>query len=203
MTIAWVALEKAIQDFVVTTSGLGGASVIWADQNGPRPDAPYIDMELVLERIGRDWIDVDDAAAPSSGAEIDLKVRGQRRLSIRLRCFGATSVGVTSPKAILNDVVSKSLVPSVQDALVLAEIGMAEFSQIQNVTGVLNSTKLEPRAMLDITAFVASEVSETGTYVSDVDVTDQISVPDNEFTICFDPPASATRAGIMWAPQKY
>ena len=183
MTIAWATIEDAIVAWVVAGSGIAAGKVIWADQNGERPDAPYIDVRLDIDSVGQDWLDTDDAAAPSPGAEIDMFSRGVRRLTITLRCFGGPAIGTVSPRARLDGVRSSRRLPSNVDALRVAGVGVASFSPIQSIGEALNSSKIEPRSMMTIIAFAASEVSETGTYVSDTEITDQVSVPDNVFTV--------------------
>lgn len=181
--IAWVAVENAIHDWIVSATGLVGAQVIQVDQNGPRPVGAYVDYSLDIQRVGQDWLDVEDADVPEPGAEINQVARGVRRMTIRMRCFGGDATGAASSKAHLENVVSKFIFPSISDALNVAGVGVTSFSNVTNISGVINSTRLEPRAMLTVVAFLASEVSETGTYVSDVEATDQISDPDNIFTV--------------------
>lgn len=183
MTIAWTTVEDAIQDWVVTASGLAGNKVIWVTQNGPRPDVPYISIDADIQRVGQDWADTADAAVPAPGAEIDQLARGTRRMMINIQCFGGTATGNTSSRAILENVVSKFQLPSVRGALVANGVGVASFSNVSNISGVLNSTRFEPRATVEAVAFLASEVSETGTYFSKVDVTNEIPDPDSTFTV--------------------
>lgn len=48
MSIDWATVEKAVQDFVVSTSGLADTHVIWAD-GMPRPAGTYIAMSITDE----------------------------------------------------------------------------------------------------------------------------------------------------------
>lgn len=181
--IPWVTVEDAIHDWIVSATGIPGARVIPIDQNGPRPDGPYVDFDLDVSRIGQDWVDVEDADTPSPGAEIVHKARGTRRMVARLRCFGGDASGAASSKALLENVQSTYVLPVRHAAIAAAGIGVASFSTVTNISGVINSTRLEARAMLDVTCYLGSEVEEAGTYVSAVEVTDQISDPDNVFTV--------------------
>ena len=55
------AIEDAIQSWVTSGSGLPSTNVIWSDQQGPRPPAPYISMRLSEEdQDGLDWYDTED-----------------------------------------------------------------------------------------------------------------------------------------------
>jgi hypothetical protein len=183
MTIAWTTVEDGIQDWVVAATGLAGDKVIWSKQNSPRPAAPYVEVALDVKRTGQDWIDTDDAAAPSAENELDYFSRGNRIATIRLNCFGGPPRGPSSAGALLNNVISKHRLPTNHQILINAGVGVSSFGDVLDISGVLNTSKIESRASLTVMGFLSSEVSETGTYVSDVEVTDQISVPDNVFTV--------------------
>lgn len=183
MTVAWTTVEDAVHAWVATASGITGSKVIWTGQNGARPAVPYIEVGLDVQRLGQDWIDTADAASPSPENEIDYLARGNRRLIVTINAYGTPSTGTSTAKALLDAVMSKFKLPSIHDALVVAGVGVSTFGDIIDISAALNTSKIETRASLEAVAFLASEVSETGTYISDVDVTDQISVPDNEFTV--------------------
>lgn len=60
-SLQWSTIELAIQAWITAGSGLPSSSVVWAQQNAPRPVAPFISMRLtVLEHQGRDWLDRAD-----------------------------------------------------------------------------------------------------------------------------------------------
>jgi len=183
MTIAWATVENAVQSWFSTASGIAGAQVIWEGQNQGRPAAPYISIAAEVESVGQDWTNVEDNPSPSSGNEILHKARGVRRMTLRVSCFGGDAKGAASSRAILENVKAKKVLPSIHEALVIAGVGVSSMSKVTSISGVLNSTKLEPRATLDIVCYLASEVEEAGTYVSTVEATDQITVPDNVFTV--------------------
>lgn len=55
------ALENALQAWATTGSALASTKVIWAQQDAPRPAAPYIALRVVrLRQIGQDWYDAID-----------------------------------------------------------------------------------------------------------------------------------------------
>lgn len=58
MTIAYETVEDALYDYVQVASGLAEELVLWAEQDGPRPEGVFISMNLVDEDdYGLDWID--------------------------------------------------------------------------------------------------------------------------------------------------
>lgn len=108
------------------------------------------------------------ATTTRAGAEIKHTVRGTRRLTISIQCYGADATEAVRPSAILNDVMTKALFPSIADPLDTAGIGLAIFSEIQEFDVPLGSTT-EPRGLLTVTAHLAEEVSEDGTYIETAD----------------------------------
>lgn len=61
MTIAWFTVQNALQAWVSASTGIPSSRVIWSQQNGPRPAAPYITLRLNnIRRIGQDWLQAVD-----------------------------------------------------------------------------------------------------------------------------------------------
>lgn len=75
------------------------------------------------------------------------------------------------------------MLPSISQALSEGGIGISTFGDVIDVSGLLQSTNIESRAALDVRMNLAAEIQETGTYFSNVEVTDEISTPDNDFTV--------------------
>lgn len=67
------------------------------------------------------------------------------------------------------------MLPSIADPLDTAEIGIGSFDDVQSIDGIVNSTILEPRALLSIQLFLAQEKTETGTYIETVELEGTIS----------------------------
>ena len=177
MTIAIVTVEDAINAWIAAGSGFDAdTNVIWAQQAAPRPATPYIALRMtLLEQHGQDWYDIRDAAVPAPGAEIDAVVRGVRKGTLNIACFGDAATGVNMPAMTLDNVMLAARLPSVRDALNIAQIGINGFSPIRSIDGGPTATVFEPRAILDCRFNVPTEVAETLTYIELVEVTDQIT----------------------------
>ena len=53
----WVTVQKAIQNWLVTGSGLAANHVIWEGQSSPRPAPPFISLNLLsITGRGQDWV---------------------------------------------------------------------------------------------------------------------------------------------------
>lgn len=170
--IVWATIQDALRVWVETGSGLPAGKVIWSRQNAPRPDAPYIALgTIAIQRAGRDWNDVEDAAVPAPGAEIELKTRGVRTMIIQLQAFGGDPTGAASPDALLHDVMTQAARQSQRELFEVAGMGLLTLSDVQPLEGDLQGSILEPRAVSQATFALASEVTETATYIETVEVT--------------------------------
>lgn len=175
----WPTVQKGIQDWVEG----GGVTAIWADQGGPRPSTPYISMQpyqLVVH--GQDWDKVEINEGGDPGEEVIHRVRGPRELFVRLTCFAAVAVGATMPLAILNTVKTRRRLPSVKSLLQTAGCGVARFSTAVAVPGIIG-TKFEPRATMDVAIFLMEELTELGTLIETLEITNEIPEPDDEFVV--------------------
>lgn len=168
--ISWDDVEDAIQQWIVATSGLADDHVFWVDQEGPRVSTPYISLSvLTVQPVGQDWVDTEYDEAGDPGEEYIFKQRGNRRVTISIQCFGGQPTGQLSPRSILNTVVSKHRLPSAA-ALADMGIGIASFTAVKPISGVINSSIFEPRAVCEATFFLSEEVAEFGTYIDTVEL---------------------------------
>lgn len=167
--IPWATVEDAFHAWVSSASGI---ETIWSQQNAARPDKPYVAIQVMsIRRIGQDWQDVEDAAVPVPDATIDLKARGVRECLLQMQAFADSATGATMPLAVLESVVASAAHESNRVALNAAGIGIAAFTPIKAIDGVIGSANFEPRAVVESRFFLASEVAETGTHIDTVELT--------------------------------
>jgi hypothetical protein len=108
-----------------------------------------------------------------AGAEVEHKIQGLREFILEVRCFDAAAVGDNMAVARLNNVITKSQLPSIRNALRVAGIGISRFEPVLDVTSVVGETVLEPRAHLRVIGYLADEVSENTTFIERTDLTDE------------------------------
>ena len=168
MTVGLTALENAIHVWAEASTGL---PAVWSKQQGTRPSGAYVELAGTLRTVGQDWLDIEDAAAPSPGAEIEFKARGVRELELTVQCFGGSHRGATSGLGYLEAMIAKSRLPSHRDLLDAAGWTPASFEPTVDISGVIGGSVFEPRARFVCRGFAASEVSETGTYIEIVEIT--------------------------------
>lgn len=118
--------------------------------------------------------DTDDTLR--TGSEIAHIVRGQRQAILSLQCFAGMGQGqsATVPVQLLENVLSAYLIPSIKDVLVAAKIGFGPPPNIKAVDGAMGFSVFEPRAMVEIRLFLASETAgattEAGPIIQYVEV---------------------------------
>lgn len=177
-------LEDAIYTWVRVGSGLAAENVNWAAQNQRSPVGAHITLRMrAIRPVGNDWVDVEDNPTPSAGAEVLYKVRGMRRVTLTIACFGESPIGAAGPLAIVNDVLTALALPSRSAALAGAGVGISSIAEVLALDGVEGSTTFEPRAQVDVFFYATAELVETGTYIEHVEVENQVANPDEDFTI--------------------
>lgn len=167
----WSTIEQGIQAWAAAGSGLPDGRVIWSLQSGDRPATPYIALRLTAVRVvGTDWNEAVDAASPTSGAEIEHRARGHRRALLEVQAHGGPAHGAGSAVALLERLQARSVLPTVRDALVDAGVGLGRFEGVTSLDGMVGDATLESRAAFEVPIFLASEVSEFGTYIEHVEL---------------------------------
>lgn len=182
--MSWSTIESAIHAWVVAGSGLAGERVVFSGQNHPRPAKPFVTIRLDLSGpIGVPWLAVSNTAGSPAGQEITRTSGSMKTLGVSMQAFSDSAAGAASPQAILGAVANAAGLASVRDALNTANVGVNSIGSVQRIDGVINSTRFEPRATMQVTCSVPAEVSETGTYIETVEVTNEIADPDETFTV--------------------
>ena len=172
MTLAWDTEQiGAVHAWLVAGSGLAADHVIWSDQGAARRTGTWISV-LLLSFVpqGQDWLAVEEAETPVPGANITQLARGMREVTLSIQCFAGDAVGTASPMGVLSQLIARSRLPSVRALLADASIGLAELGPVTSRGGLINTSKLEPRAVMTVRLFCGSEVSESGASVEHIDI---------------------------------
>ncbi len=189
--VSWTAIEDALRAWVLSASGLDDGRVIWSQQGGPRPDTPFVTLQIfTMKNVGQDWVNVEDA----DEGEVEMKARGAREATLVMQCFATDAVGAAAAAMLLNQIITAARLPSNVDALNAAGVGLARFEPVQTISGVVGSTDWEPRATVSVRFFLAVEVSEPGTYIRSVQLS---NIDDEEFWIPDGPPAGAVLSATL------
>jgi hypothetical protein len=181
--IPWETVEDAIHAWVTAGSGLDASKVIWSQQGGERPKAPYISLRIrSIRQIGQDWLKIQDATAPvTAGSEIKHLAQGQREVGLSLQCFASTAQSGMAAASLLESARASARLPTIHQALSDAGVGILQSEPVQSIDGFLGDSQFEPRAVLELRLMLASEVSEFSTYIETVEIENEIT--DTEFTV--------------------
>lgn len=168
--MSWSAtIEDAIRSWVATGTGL---TVIWADQNGPRPAAPFVALgRPTIRGQGIDWLDIEENPGGDPGEDQTFTARGPRTVEITAQCFAADATGAAGAAVYLETLRSKARLPSQRATLHAVKTALAMFGPVQSSAEVTNSADIEPRAIATLTFHTTASASELGTWIETADIT--------------------------------
>lgn len=165
--IAWTAVEKALQAWVVAATGLDAANVIWAFEKGARPEPPYISLMIDSARsIGTDRVSYEDHPDPEPEGELLVTARGDRRAMLQLQCFAIEGSG-NAALQLLTDAIAG--LPLHWYALDQAGVGIGDTEEIRLLEGRRGGI-LEPRAITEVVLLLGSEVEGRETFVETIEL---------------------------------
>lgn len=125
-----------------------------------------------------------------AGQEINIFQRSLLKGTLTLECYTDVGVGMDMATSILWRVSAKRLLPTPIAILEAANIGIIESGRVRAMGGTQGQYLFEPRAMLDVVLYLASEDKETGTII------DRVGVTDTTNGDTFDVPALITPHGF-------
>ena len=126
---------------------IGAETLVFADQNAPRPPLPYWTIRLAAQRaVGED--------AYSQGVDVngDQLVSGVREITVQVQRFGLDS---DIACADLRDNLSRT---TVSEAWQLQKIALYDVGDVLNVPYKLDNSQLEPRASVDLFVRFGSKI---------------------------------------------
>jgi len=156
---------------IATTESPSAATVIFADQNSPRPSDPYAVIRIgTISQLGQDElreIDPDTLLATTGG---------QRRATISVDYFGSNALENIMKAS--NSLEKWSLV----DTFNTAGIAFIEKNDIQNLTAMLE-TKYQQRANFDFFIGFAENVEEDLGIIEEVELTGNVTADGKDLDI--------------------
>lgn len=155
-----LGVSQAVAAFAdVTEASL--PTIIFADQNSPRPIEPYAVIRLSnVVKIGQDeFRDLQDDGIVTIG--------GQRRMTVSVSYFG------TNPLQEISKAYNSLDKQSIQYLFQNAEVAIVEKMEIQNLTSMLE-TRFEPRAFFDFWISFADNIEDDLGIIEQVELTETI-----------------------------
>lgn len=167
----WEAIEDALRQWVLDSSGYAEDSVVWTDQGINRPDAPMIALTLGdLVQLGLDSVSYETDVGGDPGLETTTTVAGPRVCTLRVQHYGGEATGNDSSRAVLARALTALSLPVVRDSLTAAGVGIIAAGPVRNIAGV-QALQIEARAVLEVRFSVQDVATSLGTYVETADVT--------------------------------
>lgn len=179
MSVDWGAIEQAVRGWIKTATSLNDANVIRADQDGPKPSVPFVDIALGdLIALGAcDPIETEYDEGADPGEEIIESVRGQREFVVVIRAFSAAAVGTSSAYALLSKAQTALGLSTVRDALHAAGITVFNAGRVASVPRVV-ATAWQGIAELRVGFYTCEDVSLATGYINKVELIDEMPDPD-------------------------
>lgn len=118
---------------------------------------------------------VDTEDTLRAGQELKYVLGGRRRVSLQIQLFAEAVSTVASAHAKLDDLIERSRLPTIRDALRAAGVSILQFGPVQAIGTVMNRTSIDPRATLTVTLLLPSEVIENGSFIEFVEIEATVS----------------------------
>lgn len=139
--------------YTLLKAAIGAETLVFADQNAPRPALPYWIMKVSVQRgIGID--------SQSQGVDDDgnMTIKGVREATVQVQRIGTGAIDSCTD---LRDNLAKV---TVGEQWQTAKIAMYDIGDVQDIPFPLDNSQLEPRAVLDIfVRFSTSLLDNVGT----------------------------------------
>lgn len=157
-----MATIKAII-YTLLKATIGAETLIFADQNAPRPPLPYWTMRITVQRaVGKDTYSQGVTALG------DQTIWGTREATVTVQRIGVDS---DTKCADLRDEFSKA---SIMESWQLAKIALYDIGDVKNISYRLDNSQLEPRASLDLFVRFGTELIDRVGIIEQIDATGTI-----------------------------
>ena len=149
-----------------------GGSVIFADQNAPRPALPYTTLKLSgFRRINKDHYSDPN----NSGIQT---VKGDREFTVNIQHYGTQDA-----ESLLNDVAGKLQLTTNIDKFMAKKISCFNTGVVNDLSTVINNTMIESRASLDIFCRVKSSMTDNVGIIDTVNIEASDNSSAGDYTI--------------------
>ncbi|TFL14217.1 hypothetical protein CSC67_08680 [Pusillimonas caeni] len=160
-------------DFYTLVDAATSHQVVFANENGKRPERPFITLQVSVgapQPIHRGPVDDDGLQ----------RISAHRPVTVQLQCYGAGSWGV------LDELQLKLYTDSMSDLAESLNIALQREPRLQDVPALLDDTKYESRAILDLEAMYTAGIDDDVGYIETVNGTIETTpgiAPELDFTM--------------------
>lgn len=162
-------VENAVRAWILSTTGLDGSRVWFAQQPVPSPaidsGEPRITIDVGdLRPIGQDELRHDFDSSRPAGQEIQYTAIGPREVTVSVQAFAEEGAG-----ELLERAMTGLRLPSVRDALNAAGVGVLRVGTVRRLS-VVRGTTYEDRALLEVVLQISSSAVERIGYFDRVEI---------------------------------
>lgn len=166
--------------FELIEGAAGGVEVIFADENGPRPAAPYIAFAVR-------WAQASSAEIGRVGDDGLQAVRQHNDATVELQAFGAAAYDG------LDELALKLRHPVYEERAEALDLAVFEIGRLQNIPVLRDSTRFEKRGVLELGVRYARSFTAPAGVIEAVEGSFRVTggatdLPEEPFSI----PAAAT-----------
>jgi len=138
---------------------IGAETLVFADQNAPRPPLPYWTIRLAAQRaVG------EDAYSQGVDANGDQLISGVREITVQVQRFGPDSDVACAD---LRDNLSRT---TVSETWQVQKIALYDVGDVLNVPYKLDNSQLEPRASVDLFVRFGTELLDRVGWIDTVEM---------------------------------
>jgi hypothetical protein len=138
---------------------IGAETLVFADQNAPRPPLPYWTLRLAAQRaVG------EDAYSQGVDANGDQLISGVREITVQVQRFGPDSDVACAD---LRDNLSRT---TVSETWQVQKIALYDVGDVLNVPYKLDNSQLEPRASVDLFVRFGTELLDRVGWIDTVEM---------------------------------
>ena len=176
----WSTIYNALHGWVQNSSGIDS---VWANQNAPRQQYPFAVLNVLsVEPQGQD----STYTELNVGGSLDVCVVGRRELTLNVQTHSLCQKPDENARFYLERVNMSLRMPSVQQALRAANIGLVRAGALvqldREIEGVWESRWSQDFTFHAIVSY-EPEAGESIEVIEKVEVTDEIPDPDEELLI--------------------
>ena len=145
--------------YTLVKARIGAETLVFADQNAPRPPLPYWTIRLAAQRaVG------EDSYSQGVDANGDQLVSGVREITVQVQRFGPDSDVACAD---LRDDLSRT---TVLETWQVEKIALYDVGDVLNVPYKLDNSQLEPRASVDLFVRFGTELLDRVGWIDTVGV---------------------------------
>jgi hypothetical protein len=161
----WELIQDTLHDWAAAQLGI---SVIWADQDMPRPAFPYATLKIIADGgVGVDEVRYDD---PGGASSLNQFVVGQRQFTLSVQVYSRSKWPTQNAKFYLSKLRNALRKPTALALLAPADVKVIGPEQSQDLSGVGDGA-MESRASLDIRMAASTKTADgTESYIRKVEV---------------------------------